>query len=59
MVYFNQRKKYYAQALSIIAEEVPLLPIAHSKRFQARSNKVKGKLLNAFGGINFRHASKN
>jgi len=55
----NQRKIYYAKALAIIAEEVPLLPIAHSKRYQARSNKVTGKLLNAFGGINFREVGKN
>ena len=55
----NQRKKYYAQALAIVAEEVPLLPIAHSKRYQARSTDVKGKLLNAFGGIDFRKVSKN
>ncbi|NQY63412.1 MAG: ABC transporter substrate-binding protein [Alteromonadaceae bacterium] len=54
----NQRKKYYAQALAIVAEEIPLLPIAHSKRYQARSTKVKGKLLNAFGGIDFRQVSK-
>ncbi len=55
----NRRKKYYAKALRIIAEEMPLVPIAHSKRFQARSNHVQGKLLNAFGGINFTEVSKN
>lgn len=55
----NRRKKYYAQALRIIADEVPLVPIAHSKRYQARNNKISGKLLNTFGGINFTEASKN
>ena len=55
----NRRKKYYAKALRILAEEMPLVPIAHSKRFQARSNHVQGKLLNAFGGINFTQVSKN
>lgn len=54
----NLRKKHYAQALEIIEQEVPLLPIAHSKRFQARHNNIKGKLLNSIGGIDFREVSK-
>ena len=55
----KQRKALYKQALQIVAEEVPLLPIAHSKRFQARSIKIKGQLLNSFGGIDFSDVSKN
>lgn len=54
----KKRKKLYHQALQIIADEVPLLPIAHSKRSQARSIKIKGKLLNPFGGIDFKDVSK-
>jgi cationic peptide transport system substrate-binding protein len=38
---------------------VPLIPIAHSKRFQARKNIVKGELLSPFGGIDFSRVSKN
>lgn len=53
-----QRKKYYTKALKIINEDLPLLPIAHAKRFQARSNKVEGVLLNAYGGINFHRVVK-
>ena len=55
----KERKALYHQALHIVAEELPLLPIAHSKRFQARSTKIKGQLLNAFGGIDFNGVSKN
>ena len=55
----KERKVLYHQALHIAAEELPLLPIAHSKRFQARSTKIKGPLLNAFGGIDFNGVSKN
>ncbi len=55
----KQRKKLYSQALKIANEELPLLPIAHSKRFQARSNKIKGKLLHSFGGIDFNGVTKN
>jgi cationic peptide transport system substrate-binding protein len=55
----QKRKALYHQALKIAAEELPLLPIAHSKRFQARSIKIKGQLLNSFGGIDFNGVSKN
>ena len=55
----NQRKKHYAQAMAIIAEEVPLIPIAHSKRYQARGKNVLGKVLAPFGGISFYRVSKN
>jgi len=55
----NLRKQYYEKALAIIADDVPVVPIAHSKRFQARSKKVTGKILNSFGGINFVGVSKN
>lgn len=56
--HINQRKAYYAQAMAILTQEVPLIPIAHSKRYQARGNNVKGKILAPFGGINFYQVSK-
>ncbi|NQZ83113.1 MAG: ABC transporter substrate-binding protein [Colwellia sp.] len=55
----NLRKQYYAKALAIIADDVPVVPIAHSKRFQARSKQVSGKILNSFGGISFVGVRKN
>jgi cationic peptide transport system substrate-binding protein len=54
----EKRKHLYNQALNIIAQQVPLIPIAHSKRFQARKNIIHGELLHAFGGIDFSHAEK-
>jgi len=57
--HISQRKKFYNKALAIIAAEVPLIPIAHSKRFQARHSSVSGKLLSPFGGIDFSEVSKN
>lgn len=54
----NQRKNLYQQAQAIIEKEVPLLPIAHSKRFQARNTTVIGQTLNPFGGISFAEVSK-
>jgi len=52
------RADYYHQALHIIAEQVPLIPIAHAKRFQARNKHIYGQLLYPFGGIDFSHAIK-
>lgn len=55
----SQRKKYYTQAMNILAKEVPLIPIAHSKRYQARGNNVTGDVLAPFGGISFYQVAKN
>lgn len=52
------RKKHYAQAMEILAKEIPLIPIAHSKRYQARNDNVVGDILAAFGGISFYHVDK-
>lgn len=52
------RKEYYSQAMNILAQEVPLIPIAHSKRYQARGNNVTGNILAPFGGINFYPVAK-
>ena len=54
----KERKKLYSQALMLIGDELPLLPIAHSKRFQARGKNVVGKIMRPFGGINFSHVDK-
>lgn len=54
----SKRKSYYAKAMAIINEEMPLLPIAHSKRFQARGTDVEGNILSTFGGISFYQAAK-
>jgi len=53
------RKQYYSKVLAIAENEMPLIPIAHSKRFQARSKNISGQLLKAFGGITFEKVNKN
>ncbi|XQW86072.1 ABC transporter substrate-binding protein [Thalassotalea piscium] len=55
----NKRKAFYKSALEILADDMPLIPIAHSKRYQARRKIVKGEVLKAFGGIDFTNVSKN
>ena len=55
----NRRKAYYSKALKLINEEVPLIPIAHSKRYQARANNINVSLLRSIGGIDFNGVTKN
>lgn len=55
----NTRKQYYSKVLKIAENEIPLVPIAHSKRFQARSKNISGQLLKPFGGITFEKVNKN
>jgi len=54
----NKRKQYYAQAMTILSKEVPLIPIAHSKRYQARGKDIVGKIMAPFGGISFYQVAK-
>lgn len=52
------RQNFYQQAQEYLATEVPLLPIAHSVRFQASRDFIKGLELLPFGGIELRHARR-
>ena len=54
----TKRKQFYRQAMLILHEEMPLLPIAHSKRFQARGEDVQGDILASFGGVSFYQVAK-
>ncbi len=54
----NKRKKYYSQAMAVISAEVPLIPIAHSKRYQARNKDIIGNIIAPFGGISFYQVAK-
>jgi len=55
----TSRKEYYSDVLQITEDEAPLIPIAHSKRFQGRSKNISGQLLKPFGGITFEKVNKN
>lgn len=52
------RKIYYEQAQKHLAQEVPLVPIAHSIRFQAARANIQGLLLEPYGGIQLRNAKR-
>lgn len=52
------RKRLYTKAQMIVADQTPLFPIAHSKRFQAKSTGIEGETLSSFGGLNFSQVRK-
>ncbi|UAA37790.1 peptide ABC transporter substrate-binding protein SapA [Paraneptunicella aestuarii] len=47
------RAALYHAANAIIADQIPLVPIAHAYRYQAYRNNVKNLEINPFGGIRF------
>ena len=47
------RAALYQTANAIIADQIPLVPIAHAYRFQAYRNNVHNLVINPFGGIRF------
>ena len=52
------RKKFYFLANRLIAEQVPLVPIAHAFRFRAHRAELKGLVINPFGAIRFGDVKK-
>ncbi|RTE87136.1 MULTISPECIES: ABC transporter substrate-binding protein [Gammaproteobacteria] len=52
------RESFYHQAQDILAQEVPVVPLAHSIRFQASRDYIQGLQPPAYGGINLRSVSK-
>ncbi|MBZ9612031.1 ABC transporter substrate-binding protein [Rheinheimera maricola] len=54
----KQRRSYYMAAQQYVAEQMPLLSIAHSQRFQAISSDISGVAINPYGGIALATAAK-
>jgi cationic peptide transport system substrate-binding protein len=54
----KQRRSYYLAAQQYLAEQMPLLTIAHSQRFQAISSDITGVKINPYGGIALANAVK-
>lgn len=52
------RRQLYRSAQDLLNQQVPLLPIAHSMRYQAQQDFVTGVELPPYGGISFRRAGK-
>ncbi|MDN3653169.1 ABC transporter substrate-binding protein [Thalassotalea ponticola] len=54
----SERQALYTQAQQMLIQEIPLLPIAHAKRSQARLSHINGNILTAIGGISFEDVHK-
>jgi len=52
------RKKLYQAVQQLVSDEVPVLPLAHSLRFQAHRADITGVQLPPYGGISFRNAKR-
>ena len=54
----KKRRSYYLAAQQYLAEQMPLMSIAHSQRFQALNSRIKGVQINPYGGIALAGANK-
>ncbi|GAA0857735.1 ABC transporter substrate-binding protein [Aliiglaciecola litoralis] len=54
----SQRNQYYRMANQLIAEQVPLVPIAHAYRYRAHRKELQGLIINPFGAIRFGDVQK-
>ncbi len=49
----DQRKALYLQANLLIAEQIPLIPIAHANRYKVFRKGLRGVMINPYGGMRF------
>ncbi|WP_299072609.1 ABC transporter substrate-binding protein [uncultured Paraglaciecola sp.] len=49
----SERTYFYGKANELLAEQLPLIPIAHASRYQANRNKLQGLVINPYGGVRF------
>lgn len=54
----HTRKDLYRKAQAIINRQVPLFPIAHTHKFQAHLNNVRGVKINPYGSISLAEVRK-
>jgi cationic peptide transport system substrate-binding protein len=55
----NTRREIFYSAQQLVAQELPLLPIAHGLRLQAKSTHISGIEVPPFGGISLAKVRKN
>ncbi|MDO6695761.1 ABC transporter substrate-binding protein SapA [Aliiglaciecola sp. 3_MG-2023] len=54
----EQRIEYYKLANKLIAEQMPLVPLAHAYRYRAHRRDLSGLVINPFGAIRFGDVEK-
>lgn len=54
----DERIEFYRQAQRLLNDQVPLMPIVHSMRYQAAHKNVRDMILQPYGGIQLHRAYK-
>jgi cationic peptide transport system substrate-binding protein len=54
----SERVYFYGKANDLLAEQLPLIPIAHASRYQAHRKKLKRFVINPYGGVRFGGVNK-
>jgi cationic peptide transport system substrate-binding protein len=49
----SERTYFYGKANELLAEQLPLIPIAHASRYQAYRKELQGLVINPYGGVRF------
>jgi cationic peptide transport system substrate-binding protein len=49
----SERTYFYGKANELLAEQLPLIPIAHASRYQAHRKDLNGLVINPYGGVRF------
>lgn len=49
----SERTYFYGKANELLAEQLPLIPIAHASRYQAHRKELEGLVINPYGGVRF------
>lgn len=49
----GERTYFYGKANELLAEQLPLIPIAHASRYQAHRQDLHGLVINPYGGVRF------
>jgi cationic peptide transport system substrate-binding protein len=53
-----ERKAIYQEAEAFLADQVPMLSLAHAKRVALTRNNIQNMQLTPFGGVSFAHTSQ-
>jgi cationic peptide transport system substrate-binding protein len=49
----SERNYFYGKANELLAEQLPLIPVAHASRYQAYRKDLDGLVINPYGGVRF------
>lgn len=55
----EDRQYFYFKANALIAEQLPLMPIAHASKYQAFRQNLRGFKINPYGGVKLAGVTKN